>query len=117
MLFNSHPSTLSSDGDRYALRVSHDPGTFVIEAYGELDAHASRRMESLIERGESTSADRVLVDLSGVDFMAIAGMKVLADAEARSCANGQRLVLLRAPDHVHSAIERVGIAARLRFLD
>lgn len=117
MLFNTHPSTVSRDGDPYVLRVSHDQDTFVIEAYGELDAQGARRMAALIEWGEATSADRVLVDLSGVDFMAYAGLDVLADAQARSSANGHRLVLLRAPEHVHDALEPIGGAARLRFLD
>jgi len=117
MLFEVPSPTVSKDDERYALRVSHDPGTFVIEAYGELDAHAARQMGSLIEQGESASVDRILVDLSGVDSMAAAGMKVLADADARSRANGHRLALLRAPDPVQRAIERLCAAPSLPFID
>jgi anti-sigma B factor antagonist len=117
MFFHTRSQLVSYGPDHFALRVSHDPDSYVLEVYGELDLHTAGLMESRIEEGESTSARRVLVDLSGVDYMAAAGMKVLADADARSRADGHRLALLRAPDHVHRVLERVGLAASLPFLD
>jgi anti-sigma B factor antagonist len=104
-------------GDNFSLRTSRDPDSYVLEVYGELDLQTAGLLQSGIEQAESSSADRVVVDLSGVDFMASAGMRVLLDADARSRANGHRLALLRPPDHVQRALEHAGIAARLPFAD
>lgn len=117
MFFPKPSSSLCHYGDHFALRVSHDPRSYVLEVYGELDVHTAALLESRIEEAESSPADRVLVDLSGVDFMASAGMKVLADAAARSRANGHRLALLRAPDPVHFMLDEVGLAGHLPFRD
>ena len=110
-------SPLCHYGDHFALRVSHDPRSYVLEVYGELDVHTAGLLEPRIAHAESTQADNVLIDLTGVDFMASAGMKVLADAAARSRANGHRLALLRAPDDVHHWLDEVGLAGQLPFLD
>lgn len=118
MLFRKpRSSPLCHHGDHFALRFSRDPESYVLEVYGELDVHTAGMLESRIENAKSTPSDSVLVDLSGVDFIASAGMKVLANADARSRANGHRLALLRPPDHVQCVLERVGLAGHLPFLD
>ena len=106
-----------SDQGDFSLRVSRDPGTYVVEVYGELDAGTAGLMESTIQYGEDSSARKIIVDLSGVEFVASDVMEVLVDADARSRDNGHRLVMLRAPNHVHRVFERSGLAARLQFID
>jgi anti-sigma B factor antagonist len=119
MLFSRSSSSLPlcHYGDHFALRASRDPGSYVLEVYGELDVHTAGLLESRIEDAESTSADHVLVDLSGVDFMASAGLKVLAAADARSRSTGHTLGLLRPPADVQCVLERVGLADCLPFRD
>jgi anti-anti-sigma factor len=113
MLFSMPSRLVREDGDHFAIRASHDSEDYVLEVYGELDLYTAALLESSIGEAENTAAKRILVDLSGVDFMASVGIKVLLDAAARS----QRLVVLRAPDHVHRILEQVGLAARLPFDD
>jgi anti-anti-sigma factor len=101
----------------FALRISRDPGSYVLEAFGALDADTAGLMESTLQHGEESSADRIVVDLSGVDFLATDVVTVLLEADTRSRGNGRRLALLRAPDHVQSALVEAGVAARLPFVD
>ncbi len=108
---------IGGDRNRFALRVSHEVDTHVIEVYGDVDAASARLLAARIEEGEETTAARVLVDLSGVDSIAPAGIAALVEADARSRRNGHRLALLRAPDPVQELLERVGLANRLPFID
>jgi anti-anti-sigma factor len=101
----------------FALRISRDTDSYVLEAFGALDADMAGLVESTLQHGEESSADRIVVDLSGVDFLATDVVMALVDAGARSRDNGRRLALLRAPDHVHGVLVRTGVAARLPFVD
>jgi anti-anti-sigma factor len=118
MFFPGRSQPLCHYGEHFALRVSRDPERYVLEVYGELDVHTAGLLESRIEDAESSSTPRLLVDLSGVDFMASAGLNVLVDANVRASGNGHALALLRPPDDVmHRILEEVGTAAHLPFED
>ena len=91
MFFARSSAQVGDECDHFALRVSDEPDTHVIEVYGELDVDTAPLMASRIVEGEDTTSHRILVDLSGVDFMASAGMAVLVEADARSRNNGHRL--------------------------
>ena len=102
--------------DHFELRISSDGGSYVLEAYGLFDGGTAGLLESTIRHGEETSCRNIVVDLSGVDFVASAVMEVLADADARSHGDVHRLLMLRAPNDVHRAFEQSGLAARLPFI-
>jgi len=110
------PQSSRDSGDNFALRVSCDGGNYVLEAYGQLDAGTAGLLHSTIQHGEETSARSIVVDLSGVDSVAFDVMQVLVAAGARSRDDGHRLVMLRAPNHVHRAFEQRGLAAALPFI-
>lgn len=60
---------------------------------------------------------RVLVDLSGLEFMDSNGLHILVSAQQRAVQNGQRLALLRGPRPVHRLFDVTQTAALFQFED
>ena len=89
----------------------------VIALSGELDlADAARVAEELV-RAEQTDASRIILDLSGLQFIDTSGVRLIIEADARSRANGTRLRLVRGPRAVRRVFEIVGLNERLPFVD
>ena len=72
------------DGAEHALRVS-----------GELDLATLAALEHELRRAETQNAGRIVLDLSGLDFIEVLGVHLVPDAVARSRANGHRLTLVQ----------------------
>ncbi|HVF79650.1 MAG TPA: STAS domain-containing protein [Solirubrobacteraceae bacterium] len=84
---------------------------------GELDLHTAARLEHELTRVETTDAQSIVVDLSGLSFIDSTGVRLLFNAHARSRSDGGRLALLRGPQAVQHTFELTGILDRLPFTD
>ena len=93
----------------------HD--TIVLTLQGELDLASCRLLEHEIRMAESEGDQRLLVDLSGLEFMDSNGLHILISAQQRAVQNGQRLALLRGPRPVHRLFEITDTAALFQFAD
>ncbi len=87
----------------FTLRSERHGGTHTIAPLGELDVATSPQLETELLRVAATDATSIVLDLSGVDFIASTGVKVIVAADARSRADSNRLVLLR-PSEIVSRV-------------
>ena len=87
----------------------------VIALAGELDLDGAGRVDDALRRAEATDARRIVLDLSGLDFIDSSGIRVVIGAEARSRGDGGRLTLIRGPRAVQRVFEISGIADRMPF--
>ena len=92
--------------------------TAVVTLEGELDVAGSALLEAELDRLVAESAPaRIVLDLSGLDFMDSTGLRlvVLTDAKAREA--GWQLLLVRGNESVHRVFEITRMAERLNFTD
>lgn len=84
---------------------------------GELDLATAKAVEHELAAVEATDADRIILDLSGLDFIAGTGLHVILGADARCSADGTRLTLLHGPPQVQRMFEITATADRLPFAE
>lgn len=73
------------DGDEVPLRLdarSPAPGVVVVEIAGELDMLTAPRVSAFLAEHSADRPDHLVLDLSGVTFLASHGMRTLVDALA-----------------------------------
>ncbi len=67
-------------------RVEGDVTVFLPE--GRIDTQAAADMDQALQSAVSAGKHKMVVDMSGVDFMVSAGLRVLAAVQVRSRAEG-----------------------------
>jgi anti-anti-sigma factor len=98
------------------LRVGglRDGDTHVVVLEGELDLATMEVVTRELERVGRTDARLIVVDLRELEFMDCSGLRAVWAAHRRE---GERLVLVRGPDHVQRVFEISGLVTSLRFVD
>jgi anti-sigma B factor antagonist len=89
----------------------------VVALVGELDLTQADRVSDELLRVEASDARRIVLDLSGLDFIDSTGVRLMIAADLRARANGNRLTLLRATMPVQRVFELTGLLDRLPFTD
>jgi len=85
------------------VRGMHEVDALQLALYGELDIATSPMLERRLQMAEGADSDRLVIDLSGLQFLDSAGLHVLVQAQERAQARGRQLSLLRGP----RAVQRV----------
>jgi anti-sigma B factor antagonist len=85
---------------RFTLSSERHGGAHTIAPSGDLDVATSSQLEAELLRVEATDATSIVLDLSGLDFIGATGLQVIVDADARSRAHANRLVLVRPSESV-----------------
>ncbi|MEA2190447.1 MAG: anti-sigma factor antagonist [Solirubrobacteraceae bacterium] len=98
------------------LRSARDGDTHVVELLGELDIAGAPRLEQEFLDVEAGDADKIVVDLRGLEFIDSTGIRLLLMAADR-CAAEQRMTILRGPRQVHRVFEITDLVNRLPFAD
>lgn len=90
----------------------------VIVLAGELDVAGSSLLERELDR-VATDHDprRVVLDMSGLDFMDSTGLRLVVLASQRADRDGRRLTLVKGPQDVHRVFEITRMIDRLEFVD
>ena len=90
------------------------PGTVLLEVDGEIDTLTAPRLEAGLDAAlyaAGTGDTTVVVDLSGVTFLASSGLAVLIGGARRARASGGRLHLVAASRAVTRPLEVTGADA------
>lgn len=87
----------------------------VLFLQGELDLYSRPHLEREFKRIEASGLERMIVDLSGLDFMDGAGMHALLGAQRRATAAGREFWLRRGPRDVHRLFVLTGVEPLFRF--
>ncbi len=106
-----------SGQSRLTLSLYYDQDDYVIEAFGELDLAGAPELQEVIERAEATDARRIVLDLSGLEFIDSTGISLLIRAARRSSMNANRLRLLRGAGQVERVMTLCRLHERLPFAD
>jgi len=103
--------------DQLTLISTRDRDVHRISVYGELDLASAPLVEHELARVEATDAALIVLDLSGLLYMDLTGVRLVLDARARSVAGADRLTVVRGPAVVQRLFELCGIAELLPFAD
>jgi anti-anti-sigma factor len=99
------------------IRSARDGDEHHVALYGELDISCGDALEREMRGVEAGDAARIVVDLSGLQFMDSTGIRVLLSLHGRSRADGDRLFLLRGAPAVQQVLELTGADRLLPFAD
>ncbi len=88
--------------------VLEKDGVTVIAITGDVDADTSSTLENTIVQVLETGQNRLVLDFSGVDFLASAGLRVILNAQQRAHARGGEVRLCALHPHVFKVFEMVG---------
>ncbi|MBE6479110.1 MAG: STAS domain-containing protein [Olsenella sp.] len=91
------------------LTLSHDGGTATIRVEGNLTVQTSPELEEAI-RGLDEQVRDLDIDLSEVDFVSSAGLRVLVIAQKQTKLRGGRMRLLGPNDDVFSVLDMTGLS-------
>jgi stage II sporulation protein AA (anti-sigma F factor antagonist) len=87
------------------VRGLRDSGAFMLSLYGELDMATSRLLERKLMMAESAGSGKLILDLSGLQFLDSSGLFTLLQAERRWREEGREVSLLRGPRAVQRVFE------------
>ena len=91
--------------------------TIVVSLRGELDLTSAPVFERELRAVEETSPPRVVIDLSGLEFMDSTGLRALLLARDRAQSDGHELALRRGPRQVQRVLELTKTAEAFEFED
>ncbi len=109
-----------SDGDRGAseqlkIRLEPDLQGVRITLVGEVDLATVPELDRLLDDLAQSEHSRLLIDLTGVEFMDSTGLASLIRALHAADANGHRLTVRRGSPQVQRLFELTGLVDRLVF--
>lgn len=74
-------------------RVDHRPNLEGLQPVGEIDLYTAPVLQRILDDLDRRAVPGVVVDMSRVDFLAIAGVHVLHEATERAAQAGRRVVV------------------------
>jgi len=114
-----------SDGDRmlrdaplpsFVCNWSSAVGVAWIEVAGELDIATSPQLERALAE-VWREADRAVLDLRELVFLAVSGVHVIVDASIAALRDGRRLTVVRASARVDAVFTLTSAAAAVDFVE
>jgi anti-anti-sigma factor len=99
---------------RFAVLTERDHERVIVRLLGELDFATADDLAAVVRQGCPGRSELVL-DLSGLNFVDCAGLRVLLYARARARRDGFRLLLIRGPEIVQRVCRLTGVEALLPF--
>lgn len=94
--------------------TSNNPkGICVLNVAGRVGGANAPDLEAALEEAAGKAGHRLVVDLSGVDYLSSGGLTALAGAANRCRQNGGRLVLAVVSDPVRITLELAGLLAQI----
>ena len=92
-------------------------GVHLVRLDGEMDLSNARDLEDELIRIEGTSASRIVLDLTRLEFIDSTGLAVLMRADSRSANDGHSLDLTRPPSDVMRILGLCGLDEQLPFVE
>jgi anti-anti-sigma factor len=99
------------------IRSTRQEDEHVLALHGELDLGGVEAVQEEMRRVEQTDASRIIVDLSGLEFMDSSGLRTILWIDARSRTDGGRVVFVRGGPAVQRLFRMTDTEDRLPFLD
>ncbi|SFD92026.1 anti-anti-sigma factor [Actinopolyspora alba] len=109
---------VEESNENVAFRMSTERprrGVMVVNVSGELDMVTVPRFAELVQHRLESSAPVVVLDLTGVTFLGVEAIKVLAQLDLRAHITGKRLSLVTGVRAVDRPLEVLGLASRFTY--
>ena len=104
------PSTSVREEHLLTVGIDRDDGSLLVRASGEIDHANAGMLEEELGRALGCDASVIVLDLGDVDFIGVAGVRVLLSGAARAREDGDRLsIWLGSGAAVRRAIELCGV--------
>ncbi|MGA9399204.1 MAG: STAS domain-containing protein [Anaerolineaceae bacterium] len=90
----------------------------LIAVKGRVDSNTAPELSKVIAKSTDAGDFRIVIDMSGVDFLSSAGLRVLMLAQ-KTCKRYNRgeLKLAKVPAKIKSALDLVGFTILFNFYD
>jgi anti-anti-sigma factor len=98
------------------LRSQRDGDTHRVAASGELDLSSSEALERELSAAGATDAKSIVLDLSGLTFIDLSGLRVILRMDACLRDRPGRFLVSRGPPNVHRVLELTSAARQLSFV-
>ena len=102
---------------RLTIRVARAGDRVALELEGELDMENAATLDEQLLRAEDSDAKRIVLDLSGLEFIDSTGLKAVLLAQRRSTEDSGRLRIVRGTSEVAKLLELTAIDQSLDLLD
>ncbi|SDR12522.1 STAS domain-containing protein [Actinopolyspora saharensis] len=109
---------VEESNDNVAFRLSTERprrGVIVISVFGDLDMVTVPRFTEIVQQRVDSSAPVIVLDLTGVTFLGVEAIKMLAQLDLRAHLSGKRLSLVTGVRAVDRPLEALGLAARFTY--
>jgi anti-anti-sigma factor len=114
LFVDTAPARLVQSG-RITIQVHTEDDLYLISLIGELDLSTTRVLDAEIVRAEESSAGRIVLDLSGVEFIDSSGLELLVCAKRRSNVDTDRLRIRPGRDQVTRLLALTKLDEFLKF--
>ncbi|GAB3290609.1 STAS domain-containing protein [Parasphingorhabdus pacifica] len=103
------PHSAASATSGITLRLSRPTSTsIVVHIAGELDGRTAPRLHELLAPRLSSTAESVILDLSGLRFLGVAGLELLAHTHRRAAGRAMTICIVDRPVCVDRALHAAG---------
>jgi anti-anti-sigma factor len=99
----------------FAVTTSEEDGTYLLTLRGELDAGGVPDLDRELERAESATPERILIDLDRVEFIDSTGLRTLHEAAKRAERESYRLQMTRGTGFVADMFRLTALDKTLPF--
>lgn len=99
-----------------SVSVEADGDAVTLAARGEMDLATADIVHRELVKAEASDARRIILDLSGVEFIDSSGLKVLVYAARRSNSDSNRLAVMPGTGQVAKMLKLTGIEELLTLV-
>jgi anti-anti-sigma factor len=104
-------------GEHFRVDVRSAPDRVVLELHGELDLLGTPTLEKAVERVEEGAPAIVVLDLSDLQFIDSAGLRVILTAHEHAQQHDWDLALTHGSEQVQRLFAIAGVGDHLRIVD
>jgi anti-sigma B factor antagonist len=109
------PQNTSHPSNRLTLECTVDGGQVQLKLVGEVDLETVPFLDQELLRITAAEPERLLLDLSGVEFIDSTGLSAIVRAEQSAVTGGLELSLRGGSRQVRRLFELTGLLERLNF--
>jgi anti-anti-sigma factor len=101
----------------FGVRVTCAEGACRLRLEGELDLATCPGLERALVQVERQSPELLVLDLRGLTFMDVNGVRLLLSTQQRASDHGYELSIVRGPRAVQRPLELVGVETILNLIE
>jgi anti-sigma B factor antagonist len=111
------PSESVGSDEHLRIDVRTAPDRVVLELHGELDLLGAPLLQQRIEQADLGERPILVLDVSDLQFVDSAGLRVILAAHEGARQRGQEFALTRGSEQVQRLLSIAGVDERLRIVD